>query len=156
MDRAAGQLETDSRPCVLCEIVRGGEASDDDLMIVHRAAHALVVLNIYPYTAGHVMVVPHTHGAKLSDLDEATRLECGELVELAVRALEVAYHPEGFNVGMNLGRAGGAGFADHLHTHVVPRWLGDTNFMTSVANVRVLPEALSQTRDRLRAAWMKS
>jgi ATP adenylyltransferase len=131
--------------CVFCRA-----ASEDDPLVVHRGERAYVILNLFPYNSGHVMVVPRRHIASLA---EATADELGELITLvrdAERAVTTAYTPHGINVGLNLGRAAGAGVADHLHVHLVPRWNGDTNFMTVVADSRVLPETLEQTAARLR------
>ena len=131
--------------CVFCRA-----ASGDDPLVVHRGDSAFVILNLFPYNNGHVMVVPRRHIASLGD---ATTAELGELITLvrdAERVLTAAYAPHGINVGLNLGRAAGAGVADHLHVHLVPRWSGDTNFMTVVADARVLPETLEGTAARLR------
>lgn len=140
--------ETPAEECVLCAIANGED--DDGAMIVFRGDAAYVVLNIYPYTSGHVMVVPYLHTARLAELEVGAKAEIFALAERAGEALEREYGCEGLNLGMNLGRAAGAGIASHLHLHVVPRWVGDTNFMTSVANARVLPESLAETRDRIR------
>jgi ATP adenylyltransferase len=112
-----------------------------------------VILNRYPYTSGHVMVVPYLHVGTLAELDKGTLGEMTELIQQAIKTITKVYEPEGFNIGANLGAVAGAGVADHLHVHIVPRWAGDTNFMTSVADVRVLPEDLSETLERLKAAW---
>ena len=131
--------------CVFCRAATG-----DDPLVVHRGSAAFVILNLFPYNNGHVMVVPRRH---IATLGEATTEELGELMLLvrdAERVLTTAYAPHGINVGLNLGRAAGAGVADHLHVHLVPRWNGDTNFMTVVADARVLPETLEQTAARLR------
>lgn len=130
----------------------GHVAGDDH--IVKRGTHINAILNAYPYTSGHLMVVPVRH---VGDLEELTPAEAAELwatTTQAVRALKAAYQPEGVNIGINLGRAAGAGVPGHLHVHVVPRWNGDTNFMTVTADTRVLPEALSRTRDKLVRAWL--
>ncbi len=131
--------------CVFCRA-----AADEDGLVVHRGRGAFVILNLFPYNNGHLMVVPCRH---IASLTQATPEELGELMTLtrdAERVLVAAYGPHGLNVGLNLGRAAGAGVADHLHIHVVPRWTGDTNFMTVVADSRVLPETLEQTAARLR------
>lgn len=140
--------------CVLCGIVEPGD--DEERMVVHRGEHALVVLNIYPYTSGHLMIVPFLHTAELAELSLDTKVEIGQLVEEAIATLQREYSPQGFNVGLNLGRAAGAGIAEHLHTHVVPRWVGDTNFMSTTASARVLPEALAVTRARIAHSWQSS
>jgi ATP adenylyltransferase len=140
--------------CVFCRILARGEP-DEVTNVVWRDPSGLVVaiLNAYPYATGHVMVMPVRHTGDLETLgaDEAAALWSG--VAKAVSAVKAAYRPDGLNVGVNLGRAGGAGIPGHLHVHVVPRWDGDTNFMTSVAETRVLPEALGVTRQRLGRAW---
>ena len=112
-----------------------------------------MILNAYPYNSGHVMVLPNRAVADLDDLTREEHEELWRLVTDAVTAIRAAYSPEGVNVGLNLGRAAGAGVPDHLHVHCLPRWAGDTNFMTSVAETRVLPEPLDETHSRLTAAW---
>ncbi|MEQ8719236.1 MAG: HIT domain-containing protein [Acidimicrobiales bacterium] len=121
--------------------------------ILWRGRAVFAILNAYPYATGHLMVLPFRPVAQLGDLTTDESLELWEAVGHGVAAVEEAYSPEGMNVGMNLGAAGGAGVPDHIHVHVVPRWGGDTNFMTSVAEARVLPEPLDETWRRLRAAW---
>ncbi len=116
----------------------------------------VALLNAYPYTSGHLMVLPVRHVADLEDLDDQEGREMWESLRSAVVAVKAAYGPGGINVGANLGRAAGAGIPGHLHLHVVPRWGGDTNFMTSVADARVLPEALSTSAAKLRSAWPHS
>jgi ATP adenylyltransferase len=138
--------------CIFC--AKPGEDRDAQNFIVHRGEHAFVILNAYPYTAGHLLVAPYRHTADLTALSDAENLELMRLTRQSLEALKRAFAPHGFNVGMNLGRAGGAGIADHLHLHVVPRWEGDTNFMTVVADIRVVPEALSGTWQRLREVWV--
>jgi ATP adenylyltransferase len=136
--------------CIFCDALAAGD--DRGRLIVHRAPHAFIMLNQFPYNSGHVMVVPYRHAARLDALSED---EAGALVAvtaLAVRALEAALAPQGFNIGLNLGRAAGAGVEDHLHVHVVPRWVGDTNFMPVVAATKVLPQHLAETYDRLQEA----
>jgi ATP adenylyltransferase len=140
--------------CIFCEFpAEIGEAADRKNLIVHRSAHAFTILNRYPYNSGHLMVVPRAHVAALDALDsEHYRDLQGELLR-AQAALRAAYRPEGMNLGMNLGRAGGAGIADHLHWHLVPRWVGDNNFMPVIGDVRVVPEALEQAWSVLRAGF---
>jgi ATP adenylyltransferase len=128
--------------CVFC-----AARSDDgpDSLVVYRGQSCFVILNLYPYNNGHLMVVPERHVGRLADL---TAEELGEVMTLTravEQALEERYHPHGFNMGLNLGKSAGAGVLDHLHMHVVPRWNGDTNFMTVVGDTRVLPEALAET-----------
>jgi ATP adenylyltransferase len=110
------------------------------------------MLNAFPYTSGHLMVAPYKHTARMDELDDAELLEINQLVARAMRWIEAVYKPEGFNVGVNLGQAGGAGIPTHLHWHIVPRWRGDTNFMTTVADVRVIPQSLESAYDHLKAA----
>jgi ATP adenylyltransferase len=131
--------------CIFC-------APEPDLL-VHRARSAFVMLNRFPYTSGHLLVAPDRHLDSLAELSDTEALELHQLARAGVAALESAYGPDGFNLGWNLGRAAGAGIVDHIHLHVVPRWSGDTNFMAALADVRVLPEALSETARRLRERW---
>ena len=136
--------------CPFCEIPG---MSDADGLVVARGETAYVVLNLYPYNAGHLMVVPFRHVAPYDDLAPAEAAEVAALTQRALRALRHATGAHGFNVGMNLGTVGGAGIAAHLHQHVVPRWGGDTNFMPVVGHTRVLPQLLPVTRDLLARAW---
>ena len=112
-----------------------------------------MILNRFPYTSGHVMCVPYAHVDRLHALTEAARAEMMEMTNKAIDVLQIVYEPQGFNVGLNLGEMAGAGVADHLHMHIVPRWGGDTNFMSTVGDTRVLPESLPETYDRVKAAW---
>jgi ATP adenylyltransferase len=125
----------------------------DGRHVVWKGERAAVVLNAYPYTSGHVMVVPVRHVDELEELAAEESVEVWAAATDAVRALKIAYRAQGVNVGANLGAAAGAGLPGHLHVHVLPRWSGDTNFMTSVAETRVLPEALDVTLEKLRSAW---
>jgi ATP adenylyltransferase len=140
--------------CVFCHILSSG-LSDEEAHIVWRdpSGRVVALLNAYPYTSGHLMALPTRHVGELEDL---TPEEAGDLwaaVTRAVRAIKAAYKPDGLNLGANLGRVAGAGVPGHFHVHVLPRWIGDTNFMTAVADARVLPEPLSGTAAKLRAAW---
>ncbi|MGV8042477.1 MAG: HIT domain-containing protein [Thermoanaerobaculaceae bacterium] len=134
--------------CVLCRAAEGGA----DTLTLGRTGRAVALLNRFPYTSGHAMVAPVQHCASFAGLDPETMAELMALTQRVVRALEAVYQPHGFNLGMNLGEPAGAGIADHLHVHVVPRWRGDTNFMTVAGDVRVLPEDLERTWARLREA----
>jgi ATP adenylyltransferase len=138
--------------CVFCRILASGQP-DETTYVLWRGERAFAILNAYPYTSGHLMVMPTRHIGELEVLDEDEAQEVFSGVRRAVAAVKAAFRPEGMNVGVNLGAAGGAGIPGHLHVHVVPRWAGDTNFMTSVAEARVLPEPLGETWQRLRAAW---
>lgn len=125
------------------------EDPDPKAHIVHRGEACYVILNRFPYNNGHLMVVPYDHVAKLENLDPATSANLMALTQLSLRVLREAYEPEGFNVGANLGTAAGAGIDDHVHLHVVPRWAGDTNYMTTVGRTRIIPEWMDQTYERL-------
>jgi ATP adenylyltransferase len=138
--------------CELCDI----PAMDDvDGLVVARGTAAYVVLNLYPYNSGHLMVVPYRHVADYVDLAGDETAEVAELTKGALRALRAASGAQGFNVGLNLGSVAGAGIAAHLHQHVVPRWGGDTNFMPVIGQTKVLPELLARTRDLLAEAWLE-
>lgn len=145
----AGGTREDER-CPFCRIP---ESSDEDGLIVGRGETSYVVLNLYPYNPGHLMVVPYRHVAGYDELTEAEAIEVAHLTRRAIRALRAVSGPHGFNVGMNLGAVAGAGIAAHLHQHVVPRWGGDTNFMPVIGHTRVLPQLLADTRSRLAVAW---
>jgi len=135
--------------CIFCAAQKN-PADDENNFVLHRGAHNLVILNLYPYITGHLMIAPFAH---VGELDSAPKEVTDEMMDLAKHcetALRDAYHPDGFNLGMNLGRAGGAGIADHIHLHIMPRWAGDANFMTTVGETRVLPEDLSTTYQKVR------
>jgi ATP adenylyltransferase len=136
--------------CVFCD----APAANDDArtLIVLRAKKNFVILNRFPYTSGHVLIVPYAHHDTPSAYDSETLCEMMQLATRIQAALETLYHPSGYNLGMNIGRAAGAGIAAHIHMHVLPRWIGDTNFMTTTGETRVEPEELSVTYKRLRAA----
>ncbi len=134
--------------CIFCAAASG---VDDSLTLLH-GERVFALLNRFPYTSGHAMVAPNAHVADLEGLDDASLAEMIVTARRVVRALEAVYHPHAFNLGLNVGEAAGAGIADHLHLHIVPRWRGDTNFMTVSADVRVIPEDLGQTCAKLRAA----
>jgi len=136
--------------CIFCEALERG---DGEPLVVHRGARAFVILNKFPYNNGHLMIVPNRHVGRLAGLDANELGELMTLTQAAERALAATYGPHGFNMGLNLGKPAGAGILDHLHMHVVPRWDGDTNFMSVVGETRVLPEELPATAARLRAAF---
>jgi ATP adenylyltransferase len=137
--------------CIFCTAPKLND--DEKMLIVLRGEKSYVILNLYPYTSGHLMVVPYEHVADIALVDAATLAEMMALTQRAKRALEVSYHPDGYNIGMNLGKAAGAGVAGHLHQHVLPRWSGDANFMTVIGETRVEPEALSTTYEKLKKAF---
>ena len=139
------------RECVFCEAARS--ADDRGNLVVHRARHHLVILNLFPYSSGHVMVVPYAHVSGLEELEEEALVELIRLTRECERHLRGLYHPDGMNLGMNLGKSAGAGIAGHIHMHILPRWTGDTSFVTTVSETRVLPEALEVTWERLSRAF---
>lgn len=148
MPEEASQQE--STGCVFCDRIRLSPDHDRSNLILLRGEHNFVILNLYPYNSAHLMLVPYEHSADFTTLDSNTT---GEMMALAQRMLSVIkeeYDPEGFNLGMNLGRVAGAGVADHVHMHIVPRWAGDTNFMPVVGATKVMPELLETTYDRLK------
>jgi ATP adenylyltransferase len=136
--------------CIFCDAL---SRIDAEPLIVHRGRTCFVILNKYPYNNGHLMVVPHRHIGRLAEMDPPELAEFAQLTQSAERVLSLAYQPHGFNMGLNLGKSAGAGVLDHIHMHVVPRWNGDTNFMSTVGETRVLPEELIETGVRIRAAF---
>jgi ATP adenylyltransferase len=148
---AHDQPKAGSTDCVFCDRIRLPESNDRQSLILLRAEHNFVILNLYPYNTGHLMIVPYVHTADLVGLPAETLNEMGALAQRMVQVLDEEYHPQGYNLGMNLGRVAGAGVADHLHLHVVPRWSGDTNFMPIVGATKVMPELPETTYDRLKA-----
>ncbi|HSE81145.1 MAG TPA: HIT domain-containing protein [Gaiellaceae bacterium] len=136
--------------CVFC---LAPSLDDDAGLVVHRGEHAFVLLNRYPYAAGHLMVAPFRHEGDFGGLAPEETLELHQLTAAATGVLQEVMAPQGFNLGWNLGRIAGAGIVDHVHQHVVPRWAGDTNFMPVLADVKVMPEALEATRRKLAEAW---
>jgi ATP adenylyltransferase len=139
-----------SMECIFCDAV--AQKDDAATFVVYRGAKTFVILNRYPYTSGHVMVVPYAHVAELSACEAATLSEMMELAKRVESAFRDNYNPDGMNLGMNLGRAAGAGVTGHIHLHVLPRWFGDSNFMTVTGETRVHPEELKTTYERLRKA----
>ena len=141
--------------CVFCRIAASGPPSEDNC-VVWRGELTFAVMNAYPYASGHLLVMPVRHVSALEDLTPAESSDLWEATRRAAAAITAAYDPDGLNMGANLGRAAGAGIPDHLHLHVLPRWSGDTNFMTSVAGVRIMPESLTVGWERLHKAWLPS
>ena len=148
-----GRNATDAGEQTLFEAIEASGLPDEETFVVHRGPKCLALLNAYPYTSGHLLVVPRRAVAALAELTEDEHAALWSTVRDAVAAVEAAYSPGGVNVGLNQGAAAGAGVPGHLHVHVLPRWSGDTNFMTTTADTRVLPEALGQTWRRLVEAW---
>ncbi len=148
--------------CVFCNLIAAtdfavhsgmsADQAESEAYIVHRGHECFVCLNAFPYTSGHVMVIPYAHQASLADLPVSSAHEMSDLAQKIERALRLIYRPHGINLGMNLGEAAGAGVAGHLHLHVLPRWTGDTNFMTTIAETRILPEDMATTCNRIRRA----
>ena len=136
--------------CIFCDAFAGTDAAG---LVVRRGDHTFVLLNRFPYASGHLMVAPIRHVGDFGELDDAEALETHRLAQQGLGALAAVYGPQGYNLGWNLGRVAGAGVVDHVHMHVVPRWSGDTNFMPVLADVKVLPEHVADTRRKLAAAW---
>ena len=138
--------------CVFCNAL-AKKVDDPGNLIVHRGQRAFVIVNLYPYTNGHLMVAPFEHQSLLELLDPETRAEMMELASQATVVLKNIYHPQAFNLGANIGRAAGAGVPDHVHLHIVPRWTGDSNFMSIIGETRILPETIGETYKRIREGW---
>lgn len=144
-------IDTGGDPgCIFC--AKPKEHDDEKNFIVFRGVKCYLILNVFPYNNGHLMVVPYVHTSLLSDLDAETRLEMFDLAGIAVDAIGNTMRPDGFNIGMNIGRSAGAGIADHLHLHLVPRWNGDTNFMPVIGGAKVISEALEDSYRKIRGA----
>jgi len=141
----------DEEGCVFCNVQAQPDSPEN--LIVFRGRRAFVILNRYPYTSGHLMVVPTDHQPSFEDLSAKTRAEVMELITACIQVLRMVYKPEAFNVGANIGSVAGAGIVGHVHMHVVPRWGGDTSFMSSIGETRVLPESLEETWRRVREGW---
>jgi len=140
-------LSPKSQNCVLCE--KMADNRDRENYILYRSSKGCIMLNLYPYNSGHLMVVPLKHVPSLEQLNQEELLDLMNLTVKGIEALRSALKPEGFNIGINIGKAAGAGIVDHVHIHIVPRWEGDTNFMAVMAETKVIPELLDQTYDRL-------
>ena len=150
-ERAGGVAQGED-DCVFCRLAASGPPSEDNL-VVWRGERTFVVMNAYPYASGHVLVLPLRHTGALDDLTADESAELWAATQASVKAIEAAYEPDALNMGANLGRAAGAGLPSHVHLHVLPRWSGDTNFMTAVAGTRVMPETLQLSWKRLTDAW---
>jgi ATP adenylyltransferase len=139
------------KQCIFCQKVQAG--NDTAEHILHRGEHVYVTLNLFPYNNGHLMVVPYQHTGELGDLNSPALTELMTVTQQALGVLRAAYNPQAFNIGINLGQAAGAGIAEHLHQHIVPRWAGDTNYMTVIGETRTIPEWIDQTYARLKELW---
>ncbi|MGI8959328.1 MAG: HIT family protein [Bryobacteraceae bacterium] len=145
------QAGTDKQRCIFCE---AANSRDDEInLVVYRGAVCFVMLNRYPYTSGHLMIAPNEHVSRLTATAESTTEEMMRLARHAEQILEAVYHPDGLNLGMNLGEAAGAGIEQHIHLHVLPRWKGDANFMSTVGNTRIIPETLEDTYVKLKSKF---
>ncbi len=140
---------TGKNACVFCSLVEN-PATDEEKFILHRAGFNFVVLNIYPYISGHLMIIPYQHIANLDDADKQTTDELTDLTKKCQGIIREVYQPHGFNIGINQGKAAGAGVAEHLHQHILPRWIGDGNFMMTIAETRTIPEDLRTTFNKLK------
>jgi ATP adenylyltransferase len=141
-----------SSGCVFCDIL-SNSAHDEEKFILHRAEFNFVILNIYPYISGHLMVIPYKHLANLDQADKKTTDELMDLTKRCQTALRTVYQPDGINLGMNFGKAAGAGVAEHYHLHLLPRWIGDANFMTAIGETRTIPETLQTTYEKLKTQF---
>ncbi len=139
--------------CIFCVFPQ--QTNDRENRILYRGKHAFVIMNAFPYSNGHLLVAPYRHTGDLSELSADESLEMMQLVQMSIRVLKEACNPDGLNIGVNMGTAAGAGIADHVHMHIVPRWNGDTNFMPVFADVKVIPESLEKTYDKLKVIFDK-
>ena len=146
---SGGDADLRCRVCIFCEL-EADPGKDEANFVLLRASYNFIVLNIYPYTSGHLMIVPYEHVGDLAAVSKETTDELMDLTKASQTALREAYKPTGFNIGMNLGRSAGAGIVDHIHIHIMPRWTGDTNFMSTIGQTRVIPEDLHTTYRKLR------
>lgn len=140
-------------PCAFCEALKKQDSFDN--LIVYRGEYNYVILNLYPYTSGHIMVVPYEHTNRLENLTSEQLCEMMTLIQKGIRVLTRLYCPQGFNVGVNLGDAGGAGIREHIHWHIIPRWVGDANFITVIGRTRVLPESLEDSYQKIFEIWQE-
>ena len=141
--------------CVFCDAFSADPSHDHEAMIVHRGTHNAVIMNLYPYNNGHLMVVPYAHHTTFEGLPPEALLEIMSLMNQAISILRQTMNAEGFNVGLNLGKSAGAGIDQHVHLHIVPRWTGDTNFFTTVGNTRCIPQSMRESYEIIQAAWQQ-
>jgi ATP adenylyltransferase len=149
------QAGADKQRCIFCQAAMS-TADDDVNLVAYRGTLVFIILNRYPYTSGHLMIAPYEHVSRLSGTDDSTTEEMMRLARRAEQVLETVYHPDGLNLGMNLGEAAGAGIEQHIHLHVLPRWKGDANFMSTVGNTRIIPETLEDTYTKLKGKFAAS
>ena len=145
------QQKNDKTRCIFCDAL--ASPSDEENLVIYRGESTFAILNRYPYTSGHLMIAPNLHVSRLAQISEKTAGEIMDLTRRAEEIIEHVYHPDGLNLGMNLGQAAGAGIEQHIHMHVLPRWNGDANFMTSIGDTRVIPESLRDTYFKLKQAF---
>jgi ATP adenylyltransferase len=145
------QAESGKQRCIFCEAASG--ADDDETLVIYRGTLCFIMLNRYPYTSGHLMIAPLEHVSRLAQAGERATEEMMRLARHAEQILEATYHPDGLNLGMNLGEAAGAGIEQHIHLHVLPRWKGDANFMSTVGHTRIIPETLDDTYTKLKRSF---
>lgn len=138
--------------CVFCDVLQMDDGVEN--LIIHRGRYAYVILNRFPYNTGHTLIIPFRHVPTYENLDASERFELMELINTTTRVLRTVYHPQAFNIGANIGEAAGAGIAPHVHFHVLPRWGGDTNYLTTIAQTRIVPEDLCETYQRVYTAWI--
>ncbi len=139
--------------CVFCEAINS--ENDEEVLILHRGTHSFIIMNLFPYNNGHVMVIPYNHTSDFTTLSKDEHLEIMSHTSLMIKVMKKVLNPEGFNMGMNIGKPGGAGIAEHLHMHIVPRWTGDTNFMPVLGDTRVISEHIEATYKKLYTALQK-
>ncbi len=144
-------LSQKEKKCILC--LEASEKNDKKHLILHRSTHSFVIMNMFPYNNGHLMIVPNKHVSSLTELSDAEMSDLFGLVRTSEQVLKQVYHPNGMNIGVNIGSAGGAGIADHIHVHIVPRWSGDVNFMTVINGTRVIPESFERAYEKLKVAF---
>jgi len=147
-------LDKKDEGCIFCAALEN--KNDEERLLVYRGKLAFVIMNLYPYNSGHMMVVPNRHTSEFQSLSSDELAECTSLLQTSQKALEELSHPHGYNIGMNLGKAGGAGIDDHLHWHIVPRWNGDTNFMPTIADVKMVSEDMERQWEKLHEYFKKN
>ena len=145
--------EAKDSKCVFC--LEKSKENDKQHLVLYRSKHSFVIMNLYPYNNGHLLVVPNRHVSRLDELSQEESRDFFELLQETVKVIDEEYHPDGMNLGMNIGKAGGAGIEQHLHAHIVPRWEGDANFMTSISGTRVIPEEFEKSFKRLKEQFDK-